>query len=136
MDEQARHHDAYAAIAAARATFVVALKEGDAAAAAVVYCDDASLLPPSADLVKGRAAIAAFWHAGVGAGISEVELDAVELRGDHGLAYEIGRYALRLEPADGGSIVDRGRYLLVHAQQADGSWRRAAEMFTPDAQRG
>jgi hypothetical protein len=28
--------------------------------------------------------------------------------------------------------VDRGRYLVVHRVEADGRWRRAAEMFSPD----
>jgi hypothetical protein len=43
------------------------------------------------------------------------------------------RRALRREPAESGPVVDRGKYLLVHERQDDGSWRRAVEMFNPDA---
>jgi ketosteroid isomerase-like protein len=123
------------AIAESRVAFVAALRGGDATAASAVYAEDARLLPPSAELLQGREAIEAFWKAGVEAGISEVELEALEFESDGGLAYEIGRYALRLRPADGGTVVDRGKYLLVHQRGPDGSWRRAAEMFNPEAPR-
>ena len=121
------------AFAESRAAFVAALHDGDATAAAALYAADATLLPPAAELLHGREAIRAFWSAGVEAGISKVEFVALELERDGGLAYEIGHYALRLQPGDGGTVDDRGKYLLVHARQADGTWRRAVEMFSPDA---
>lgn len=120
------------AIARARADFVEALRGGDAAAASAVYADDAKLLAPSAELVAGRDAIAAFWRAGLEAGIAGIELEELTIAGGDGVAWEIGRYALRLEPADGQPVVDRGKYLLVHELQRDGSWRRAVEMFNPE----
>jgi ketosteroid isomerase-like protein len=120
------------AISKTRATFVAALRDGDAAAASAIYADDAKLLAPSAELVQGRDAIEAFWRAGVDAGLRDVELEALELDVQGRLAYEIGCYALRLEPADGQPVVDRGKYLLVHERQQDGSWRWAVEMFNPD----
>jgi uncharacterized protein (TIGR02246 family) len=121
-------------IGATRARFLAALQRGDAEAAAAVYAEDARLLPPSAELMEGRAAIEAFWRAGLEAGISRVELETLELERQDGLAYEIGRYALRLDPEDGVVVVDRGKYVLVHARQEDGSWRWAVEMFNPDRQ--
>jgi uncharacterized protein (TIGR02246 family) len=119
------------AIAETRAAFVQALKDGDARAVSGLYADDARMLAPSAELVDGREAIESFWRAGVQAGISDVELVPLQLEHADGLAYEIGRYALSVEAPDG-MVVDRGKYLLVHARQTDGSWRRAAEMFSPD----
>jgi hypothetical protein len=89
--------------------------------------------PPPAELIEGREAIEAFWQAGLEAGVSEVEFEALELERQDGLAYEIGRYSLRLEPADGGTVVDRGKYVLVHERQEDGSWQWAVEMFNPEA---
>ena len=121
------------ALAENRASFVAALAGGDAKAAAAVYAGNARLLAPSAELVRGSEAIEAFWRAGLEAGIRAAELRAVELDRHDGLAYEIGRYALQLEPAEGGTVVDRGNYLLVHERQEDGSWRWAVEMFNPDA---
>jgi uncharacterized protein (TIGR02246 family) len=123
------------AFARSRATFVTALEAGDPATAASVYAEDARLLPPSSATMKGREAIEAFWQTGVEAGVSQVELEALELESRTGLAYEIGRYALHLH-ADGSTVVDRGKYLLVLAQQEDGTWRRAVEMFNPDSTDG
>jgi ketosteroid isomerase-like protein len=121
------------AIAKTRAEFVAALLSGDAAAASAVYADDAQLLAPSAELIAGREGIAAFWRAGLDAGIAGVELEELTLDGGESVAWEIGSYALRLDPAEGGPVVDRGKYVLVHERQEDGSWRRAVEMFNPDA---
>ena len=121
------------AIAETRASFVEALQCGDAAAAASVYAETARLLPPSAEPMEGREAITAFWRAGIESGISAVDLEPREIERRDGLAYEIGRYALRLRAADGGTVIDRGYYLLVHERQPDGTWRRAVEMFSPCA---
>ena len=132
MDGHVRSGDYDGAIGASRAAFAAALRGGDAAAAGAVYSDDASLLPPAAEPLKGREAITAFWRAGVEAGISDVELDALELERGDGLAYEIGRYALRLQPGGEAAVVDRGKYVLVHELQIDGRWRWVVEMFNPD----
>jgi uncharacterized protein (TIGR02246 family) len=120
------------ALAETRAAFVTALRDGDPEAAAAVYADDARLLAPSADLLQGRQAIERFWAAGVAAGVCDVELEPLELERNDSLAYEIGRYALKLRDGDAGMVVDRGKYVLVHARQEDASWRWAVEMFNPD----
>lgn len=120
------------AIGESRDAFVAALADGDAGRAAAVYAADAQLLPPSTELVEGREAIEAFWQAGIDSGLWAVELELVRLVGDGRLAYETGRYALTLRPADGEPVVDRGKYVCVHELQEDGTWRWAVEMFNPD----
>jgi ketosteroid isomerase-like protein len=121
------------AIAETRAAFVTALRCGDATAASALYADRAKLLAPSAELMRGREEIAAFWQAGIDAGISKVELEALQVEHNGGVAYEVGRYALRLQSPEGGTVVDRGKYALVHEQQPDGRWLRAVETFSPEA---
>lgn len=120
-------------IAEARDAFVAALERGDVHAASKVYVEGARLLAPSAEIIEGRAAIEAFWSAGLRMGIRAVELEVLDVEQDEGLACEFGRYLLRLEPREGGSVVDRGQYVLVHRRQQDGTWLRAVEMFNPDA---
>lgn len=116
-----------------RDAFVGALVSGDAKTASAAYTPDARLLAPSAELFRGRAAIERFWRAGVDTGISEVELETLELVRQNGFAYELGCYALGLRPADGIRVVDRGKYVRVHEQQTDGTWLCAVEMFNPGA---
>ena len=120
-------------IAETRAAFAAALERGDAGAASDIYADGAKLLAPSAELIEGRASIEAFWRAGIEIGVSHAEFHPIELRRNDGLAYEVGRYTLRVRGA-AGPVVDDGWYLLVHERQEDGSWRRAVEMFSPDGQ--
>jgi uncharacterized protein (TIGR02246 family) len=132
MDGQGGESGVKRAVAGTRAAFVTSLRRGDAAAAAAVYADDAKLVAPSAELIEGRDAIERFWRAGLDAGISEIELETLDVERQDGLAYEIGRYMLHLDSADGGAVVDRGKYVLVHERQEDGCWRWAVEMFNPD----
>ena len=42
--------------------FAAAFNKGDAAAVAAMYTEDAYVLPPGADIVKGRNAIEALWR--------------------------------------------------------------------------
>jgi hypothetical protein len=70
---------------------------------------------------------------GLHIGVAAIELEPEEVEVMSTLAWEVGGYALRLEPAGQEPIVDRGRYLLVYTLGDDG-WRRAAEMFGPVAQ--
>lgn len=122
-----------ASIDEGRIAFEAALSSGDAATAATIYADDATLLAPAADVLHGRPAIERFWRTGVETGIERVTTTRreLQLRGD--VAFEVGEYALHVAPESGAPVVDRGRYLIVHRAEPDGRWRRAAEMFSPDA---
>jgi ketosteroid isomerase-like protein len=115
------------------ARFVVALGRAETETIAGLYTADATLLPPATAPISGREAIRRFWQAGLDAGIVAIHLDAARLDRDTRLAYELGRYELRLEPEGSEAVVDRGNYLVVHARQDDGSWRRSVEIFTPAA---
>ena len=100
MVERRRNCSFAQAAAEARASFVAAVNRADATRAARVYTVEARLLAPSAELIEGRQAIEAFWRAGLEAGISDIELEMLALGRESRLAFEIGRYALRLEPPD------------------------------------
>jgi ketosteroid isomerase-like protein len=122
------------AIGEARAAFVAALRRRDPGAVAELYGDDAHLIAPDVEPVRGRADVAAFWRAGIASGITDVELDPDDVEITATIAWEVGRYALWLALEGGEPVVDRGRYLLIYAPDAAG-WRRAAEMFRPDPPR-
>ena len=118
-------------IARHRQAFADAVRRGDANAAASVYAADAHLLPPSAGPMIGRDEIRAYWQAGIDAGVADVSLIAEGAQQNDGLAYETGTYVIRVEPADGARLVERGHYVHVYQRQVDGSWQRAVEIFSP-----
>jgi ketosteroid isomerase-like protein len=109
-----------------------ALRRGDAAAAAALYADDGKLLSATADLIAGRREIEAYWRAGIGIGLSRLELQPLGLERGSWDAVEFGRYVLALERDGDTRVADRGKYLVLHRRQADGSWRRAVDVFNPD----
>jgi ketosteroid isomerase-like protein len=133
VDETIASSPAARSIAASRTAFVAAIRAGDAKAAASVYSPGAQLLAPATELIRGRDAIEWFWRTGVDAGIFDVELLVEDLRDGAELAFEIGRYGLRLKSSRSETVVDQGRYVLVHERQPGGSWCRVVEMFSPEA---
>jgi uncharacterized protein (TIGR02246 family) len=120
-------------IEVASTTLAAAVNSGDAAGAAALYADDARLLAPAGDLIAGRTEIEAYWQAGMTLGVSGIELEPLELECTPGaIVVEIGRYALSALDEDGESVIDRGKYFVLHRPQADGSWRCAVQIFNPD----
>lgn len=116
--------------------FAAAMAAGDAAGAASVYADNGALLPPGAEVLRGKDAIERFWQGGIEMGIRGVQLETLELEQEDGLAYEIGRFRLRIEPDGGEPASDVGKYVVVHKRQPDGSWRWAVDIFNSDGPRG
>jgi len=115
----------------ATAALVRSLEHGDAATAADVYADDAKLLAPAGELIRGRAEIEAYWRAGILVGLSAVQFERWVVAAVGGSVVDVGRYAVSVN-ARVGLVVDRGTYLVLHRQVADGSWRRTVDVFNPD----
>src|SRR5882724_11217194 len=111
------------AIEAAVQRYVEASNQGDADALASLYADDAMLLPPDHEPVRGRAAIGDFWRQGTDEGL-EVTTLTVEVDGD--LGYLVGRYNL---PATDEEPADSGKYVMCLKRQRDGSWKLSADIW-------
>jgi uncharacterized protein (TIGR02246 family) len=116
-------------IAAAASALSTALGRGDAAAAAALYAAEGRMLTPAAELIAGRREIEAYWRAGLDVGLTGVELETIELQVAPGIAVELGRYVL----ASAAGTPEAGKYVVLHRQEADGSWRRLVDVFNPDA---
>ncbi len=114
------------------AALVTALERGDVAAAGDIYADGARLLASSAELIQGRAEIESYWRAGIDLGLSGLAFERRVLEEIGGTVLELGRYAVSVQGKSSAPLVEHGSYLVLHAQTADGSWRRAVEVFNPD----
>jgi ketosteroid isomerase-like protein len=105
------------------ARFVQGLEKGDADIVASVYSPDAVVFPPGDDALTGPA-IQAFWQGAIDSGITgSLHTVAVEEHGE--IAVEQGRFELRI----GTDVIDRGKYVVVHRQQPDGSWRLGLDIW-------
>lgn len=109
--------------------FCEAVGQGDVEGAARgVYTQDAVILPPGADMVRGREAIVDFWRGAAEAlGVQAVELSTVELCRAGDFVHQIGRARLTL----GGQQVD-GKYTVLWKQE-DGRWKWHVDCWNLDA---
>ena len=75
--------------------FAQAFNTGDAAGVAALYTDEAVILPPGAEMMKGRTAIQAFWE-GAAKQLGNGKLTTIEVKplaSDRAL--EIGTFSFR-----------------------------------------
>ena len=112
-------------IVKANVNFMALFREGDAKGLAGCYTADAKVLPPNADEVCGRGAIAHFWQAVMDAGIKEAKLQDGEVDGDGTIAVETSRFSLH---GANGETLDSGKYIVVWKQE-DGRWKLHRDIF-------
>jgi len=118
------------AIAKRSAEMTTAFNAKDAAKVGALYEQDAVLMPPNQALIKGRAAIEAWFKGGFDEGFSNLRLAPfrTEVSGD--LAYVAGTYTISSKMPSG-PFEDRGKYIEVWKRSA-GQWRIAADIFNSD----
>ncbi len=114
------------AIQAQNMVFMAAARDGDAAALAALYTEDAWLLPPGGEMIQGRAQIEAFWSSRF-ARIAEVKLTTVDVvpLGDDA-AREVGRSLILTKSLLAEEIV--GKYIVVW-KRVGGEWKLEADMW-------
>lgn len=118
-----QHSDARQQIGEANARFAEAFARGDAETACQVYTDDAMVMPPDAEIVRGRPAITEFWRAVMGAGVKSADLTTIELEVvSEDTAYEIGRVDLTIVPEGGQQIQQPAKYVVVWKRGEQG-WK-------------
>jgi uncharacterized protein (TIGR02246 family) len=103
-----------------------AFNKGDAAAVAAMYAEDAHVLPPGGNMVKGRSAIEAFWkRAGQQVGDAKlVTVDVLPL--GPRAAREIGTVTLETKAQPPQQVV--GKYVVVW-RKIGGRWLLATDIW-------
>jgi uncharacterized protein (TIGR02246 family) len=117
------------AIAQGNTNFGEAVRRGDGAAIAALYAEDATLLPPDSDMIKGRGGIEAFWKGGLQMGIKEAVLTSVDISGGGDFAYEIGQFAIKIQPEGQAPIEQKGKYVVVWKKTSDGAWKLHVDIW-------
>ena len=108
------------------AAWMAAFDKGDAAAVAAMYTEDAYVLPPGGEMVKGRAAIEAFWRQAAQQ-MTDAKLTIVDLLplGPEA-AREIGTVTLKTKSQPPQEIA--GKYVVVW-RKLGADWKLAADIW-------
>ena len=106
--------------------WAAAFNKGDAAAVAAMYAEDADVLPPGGEMVKGRSAIEAFWKQ-TAQQVGDAKLVTVDVLplGRRG-AREIGTVTLETKGQPPQQLV--GKYAVVW-RQIRGRWLLATDIW-------
>lgn len=113
--------------------FARALTAKDARAAALLYAENATLLPPNEAMVTGRENIEAYWQGAIDAGIIDAQVKTIDAGSDGDLGYEVGTFTLRFLGADKDTLVEEGKYTEVLRRDAHGKWISIYGMWSGNA---
>jgi uncharacterized protein (TIGR02246 family) len=126
---EARNHPAVrSTIEAASRRWKAAFDAKDAAAAIALYHDDAVLLPPDGDPIRGADGIRGFIEGYFEILVSKDELVTTEVEPLGGGAFEVGTYR-GVHRIEGKTIPDQGKYLRIWKQDDQGDLKIYREMF-------
>ena len=110
-------------------SFMAAFQKGDTAAIGQMYAEDAYLLPSGGEMVRGRAAIQAFWTKAA-EGIGDFMLTTVDVKPlGNDAAREIGTFILKTKGQPPQEVA--GKYVVVW-QKVGGDWRLATDIWNTD----
>jgi uncharacterized protein (TIGR02246 family) len=113
--------------------FAEIFKRGDAAGIAALYTADARLMPPDTAMLSGTEAITAFWQGAMNQGIKAATLETIDVETSGGaLATEIGQFTLSIESPRGGSVEQKGKYIVLWKNDG-GTWKLHADIWNANA---
>jgi len=110
--------------------FAQALTSKDAVAAANLYDENASILPPNEPIVSGRDNIQTYWQGAIDAGIIDASVETIDAKCNGDLGYEIGTFSMRFLGPNGDTIVETGKYTEILERNAEGKWNSTYGMWS------
>ena len=125
--ERARSH-----IAEQNKNYMEFYNKGDASGVADLHVDDAIVMPPNIDLVKGKDAIKKVISDEISAGATDLVFTTLYMYGNEDYITEVGRYSLNVK--DNGKIVmnDSGKYIVLWKQVSKNNWLMKADIWNSD----
>lgn len=111
-----------------------AMMGGDMQKTLAYYDDNAMEMAPNMAVVKGKDAIKSFMEqmSKSGMKMTAVDFTTVDLQASGTIAYEIGTYDMSMSAGKMGEMSDKGKYVSVWKEQADGTWKIVAEIWNTD----
>ncbi len=103
-------------------TFAKALQAGDARTISQVYAENALLMAPDAETVRGRCDIEQFYQDILGLGFHDHVYESIALEELAGLGYEAAQFTMLTKNEQGEVIETRGKHLLILKYVDDRWW--------------
>ena len=110
------------------AEWAAAFNARNASKIALLYADDAVVMPPNKPMVKGRAAIEAHFKGEIEQGPTNFQLNPFESAISGSQAFEVGTTTVSLP----GGEIDRGKYVVV-LKRVGNDWKIAYDIYNGDA---
>jgi uncharacterized protein (TIGR02246 family) len=101
----------------------------DAAGLASLYHQAGRFLPPNMEPCEGRTAIEAAMQGLLDMGVRSLDVEPIDVREAGDMTVEYGRYTLGIEPEGAEAVSDKGKYVVVHVAQPDGSTKILLDIF-------
>ena len=116
-------------ITAGNNAWMAAFAKGDAAALAALYTENAHMLPPGAEMLKGRPAIQKFVETAKSMGLTSIVLTTREVvRTGPATAMEIGALTFEALDAQKKLVKQEGKYV-VNWRLVKGKWLLATDIW-------
>ena len=109
-------------VESSNAGWEAAFNAGDTAALTRLYAADATVVPPSMEIVSDHAEIGQFWAAKFGAGMRDFRLDTINLRAEGDRVYTTAAWSANVKTSGHSHVID-GEMTSVLERQVDGSWK-------------
>ena len=105
---------------------------GDASGVADLHMDDALVMPPKIDMVKGKESIKKAISDEISAGATDLVFTTLNMYGNEEFVTEVGRYSLNVK--NEGKIVmsDTGKYIVLWEQVSKNNWLMKADIWNSD----
>ncbi len=113
--------------------YLKAVVAGDAKAVAAMFDDDAIVMPPNQQLLRGKLAIQHFYEGWCHSPMKPTAFtfDHLEATVAGDSAYDVGTYKMSVHAGPGRSVDDTGKYTAVLKRSA-GEWKIAYLIFNSD----
>ena len=105
---------------------------GDASGVADLHVDDALVMPPNIDLVKGKDAINKVISDEISAGATDLVFTTLDMYGNEDYVTEVGRYSLNTKDNDKIIMNDSGKYVVLWKHISKNNWLMKADIWNSD----
>jgi ketosteroid isomerase-like protein len=104
-------------------------RKADASTIGALYTEDAILMPPNFDMMRGRSGAQGFCDGAIKMGVKEANLTTMELTDLGNMVHEVGNYALKIQPEGKAAFEDKGKYTVLWAKMPDGAVKMHRDMW-------